>query len=208
MLLAHALMQSDDARLGAQRRAAARLLPLQWDLYMRPSEALELSVADCFPPLRRGQPWAVVVRASLVCDEGDNQDMLDAMQRRPRSKPAKTGEDDGTVLLGDPASVQQRRGWLREHLRLLIESSDGRITNLTLPQYNAALRWASDAAGLSSLGLTAHPARHGGPSHDAAEGARTIAEIKARGQWTADRKSGMLRRHLARMSPEQRALAD
>lgn len=150
------------------------------------------------------------MRSSPACDEGDNLDMLDAMSLRPRANPAKSGEHDGTVLLGDAPSVRQRRGWLREHLRLLVDSADGQLTKLTLTQYKAALRWACAASGLTALGLSAHSVRHGGPSHDAAENARTIAEIKTRCQWAADKsvsryqKSGMLRRQLAKMSQEQR----
>lgn len=52
ILLAHTLVSSANNKLGAQRRAAARILPLQWDLYMRPSEALQLRPEDCFAPLR------------------------------------------------------------------------------------------------------------------------------------------------------------
>lgn len=82
MLLAHILMSSTDKRLGEHRRAAARILPRQWDLYMRPSEALQLRPEDCFAPLRRGQPWAVIVRSSPATLDGDNDDMMDALAKK------------------------------------------------------------------------------------------------------------------------------
>lgn len=72
--------------------------------------------------------------------EGDNDDMLDALAMKPRSKPTKTGEHDGTVLLGDAPSVRQGRGWLRDHLRRLVSGGGVHLVELSLPQYGAAIK--------------------------------------------------------------------
>ena len=45
---------------------------------------------------------------------------------------------------------------------------------------------ASDA-GISQLGSTPYCLRHGGASHDALTGRRTLSEIKDRGRWLSDK---------------------
>jgi hypothetical protein len=194
--------------------AAARLLPLQWDGYMRPSEVLELARGDLHPPYRAADAWAVVVRAAPQNDEGDDVDLVDAQELRPRAKPTKTGELDGTVLIPDAASIAGDRGWLKVHLQNFFDSaSGGRLTDLTLHDYNIAIQWAAGRAGLEHLRLSPHSARHGGPSHDAALNLRSLADIQTRGQWAAKssvaryRKAGQLRRQENKMSRAQRVRA-
>ena len=87
------------------------------------------------------------------------------------------------------------------------------LAGITLAQYEAALRFATKQAGLTSLKLTPHCARHGGASHDSQGEFRTLAEIQQRGRWEAAnsvaryKKSGTLERQLKKFSPAQLKLA-
>jgi hypothetical protein len=214
MLIIAALMACTVHGWKGRSVAAARLLPLQWDEYMRPSEVLELARGDLHPPYRAADAWAVVVRAAPQDDEGDTVDLVAARELRPRTKPTKTGQLDGTVLIPDAASVLGDRGWLSVHLQNLFDAtSDGRLSALSLHDYNIAIQWAAGQAGLESLCLSPHSARHGGPSHDAALNLRSLADIQTRGQWASKssvaryRKAGQLRRQENKMTRAQRVRA-
>ena len=206
LLLCDVWLRCADPCLRARAHAAAAALPLQWDGYLRPSEVLGLTPADLIAPRRPRDPWAVVVRPAPA---GPDSDILFGR------KPAKTGEFDGTVMVGDKVSDEQGRGWLRALLRRLAASSSrsAPLFALSLPQYEMLFRWGLSQLDLEALRLSPHAARHGGASSDAIQSARPLPEIQARGRWEAlksvarYRKGGTYLRVLNRVPRAQRSLA-
>ena len=83
------------------------------------------------------------------------------------------------------------------------------MSSITLMEYEAALRYATVKAGLDTLGLTPHTARHGGASQDSRDQLRSFADIQARGQWQSlksvarYKKTGVYERQLAKMTDAQ-----
>ena len=71
----------------------------------------------------------------------------------------------------------------------------------------AVLALASRALKLKQI-VTPHQLRHGGPSFDYATGALTLADIKSRGRWEADKtvrrykKSGRINEQLQALDPD------
>ena len=62
-------------------------------------------------------------------------------------------------------------------------ASDLLFAPLTLRRLEELLTEATKALGLTSLGLTPHTARHGGPSHDAYFELLDLKAIAMRGRW-------------------------
>ena len=84
------------------------------------------------------------------------------------------GPQRGTELLGDVLVALKQRN-----------SPDGFLVPIT---YMELLRITLDTAnelGAKALHVTPHCFRHGGATHDQATGARSLAEIQARGFWRA-----------------------
>ena len=83
------------------------------------------------------------------------------------------------------------------------------MSTITLLEYEAAFRHATQSAGLSSLNLTPHTARHGGASHDSRDQLRSFADIQARGQWQSlksvarYKKTGVYERQLSKLTEAQ-----
>lgn len=69
---------------------AACALAIQWDLYLRPSEVLELECADVAENATRNGALAVIARAAPDSKEGSRTDLIGTRRGLPRSKPAKT----------------------------------------------------------------------------------------------------------------------
>ena len=75
-------------------------------------------------------------------------------------RPAKSGEFDGTIMLADAVSRKAGRGLVAEVLEALKRRKLAlrMLFDLSLPQYEAAMRRAAQAAGLEHLKLTPHAA--------------------------------------------------
>ena len=177
----------------------ARCHILQFDGFLRPSEALGLTWDSVFPP-RKGstanQCWAIIVRPNDTVAEGSNTDLAAAARQVPRAPPAKTGVHDNTVLFGEAASVKAGR-WLIVPLLRRWYSTRGRRTHLfslTLSRYEALLNQASRALKLHALKLCAHSARHGGASVDSLLDVRSITQVQARGCWDSPKSVARYRK--------------
>ena len=120
----------------------------------------------------------------------------------------KTGQQDDTLLLG---TKNPTRRWLAALLAALLKRVAGRedsarLFTLDLAAFEKLTREAVKALGLAALRLSPHSWRHGGPSHDAYHGLRTLAEIQQRGRWRSQasvlryEKHGRLLRQLRLMS--------
>jgi hypothetical protein len=229
LLLVHVLLEYVGPLTDVYKRAAL-VLPWHFDGYMRPSEALAVSKQDVFFTTHKDKRIAVIVQAAPDDAEGSATDVVNAGRGKERRKPAKSGHFDGTITLCDQASERAGRALLaRTALVKLCASpacgrslgSDGKtlptsyspLAGITLAQYEAALRYATKQAGLTSLKLTPHCARHGGASQDSQGEFRTLADIQQRGRWEAAssvaryKRSGTLERQLKKFSPAQLKLA-
>lgn len=191
---------------------AACALAIQWDLYLRPSEVLELECADVVENAARNGALAAIARAAPDSKEGSLTDLIGARRGLPRSKPAKNNEHDGTVLAGDAISRRAGRTWIASLLRTLRgrPTNDDRLFTLNLCQFDRICRATCERMSLRpDLFFSPHCARHGGASADAALELRSLAEIQSRGRWAAKssvaryRKTGTYARQLARLSPSQ-----
>ncbi|CAK0882192.1 unnamed protein product [Prorocentrum cordatum] len=165
---------------------------LQFDTYPRPGELLGLLVPCCLLP----QPSAgsgynemgLVVGASAVV-MGDNN----------HSRVTKTGLQDDTVLIDSESRVGVAGAFVAV-VRAANKARQGRLMFLhTYASYNRTLKKAAAAVGLLSK-VTAHLPRHGGPSEDYLRGARSLADIQARGRWASVRS-------VQRYQKSRRALA-
>ena len=182
-----------------QAMDAARCHILQFDGFLRPSEALGLTWDSVFPP-RRGstanQNWAILARPNDTVAEGSTTDLAAAARQVPRARPAKTGVHDNTVLFGETASVKAGRGLVVPLLRKWY-STRGRSTHLfplTLSRYEKLLGLAFDALKLKALKLCAHSARHGGASVDSVPNVRSITAIQSRGCWDSPKSVARYRK--------------
>ena len=162
---------------GFEMVAAAALLA--FDLYTRPQETLSLRHGDVYPPQGfggrsfRGR-WTVVV---APLESG---------------RTTKTGDTDNSIEAGGRV-----RGFVRELLHALRDGSrkQQHIFGFTLPFFEAAFRKGIAALGLEALRITPHCLRHGGPSHDAWLGVRSLDEIQKRGQWSCKKSVRRYEKH-------------
>jgi hypothetical protein len=194
-------------------RDAARCVILQFDTYLRPDYAIELTGADVLKPTSaRHTLWTIMVRRSDDLDEGSAADLSRAAARIERRRPGKTGEHDCAVLVGEAASAAAGRGFVTPALRAWtadLNDDDLLFPTLNLAAYNRALQWAVRRLGLEPLCLVAHSARHGGASCDAVLAVRDFAAIQSRGLWKDPRsvarykKPGLYNKQLTRMTPVQ-----
>ena len=95
-----------------------------------------------------------------------------------RNERTKTGVRQG-VIIDRPhvAAMLRARKAGRKPNELVFDCS--------VEAYRRALRKASEDIGVSAF--PAHAARHSGPSHDAAEGYRTVWAIQRRGRWASEK---------------------
>lgn len=192
---------------------AACALAIQWDLYLRPSEVLELECADVVDNATKSGTLAVIARAAPDSKEGSKMDLIGARRGSARSKPAKDNEYDGTVLAGGAVSRRAGRSWIASLLRTLRSrpTNSNRLFTLSLSQFERICRATCERMELEPRRFfSPHCARHGGASADAAHYRRSLADIQARGRWAAKssvaryRKAGTYARQVARLSPLQR----
>jgi len=169
---------------------------LQFDLYARPSEVLQLHGEDIFPPPRRRN---AVVKCHTV-----------VLAPSTRAVVTKTGKSDCTILAGDVA-----RPWINDMLvQILRLRSRGRVFSFDLADYEKQFRLAALALGCEALAVTPQCLRHGGPSHDVWTKVCSLPEVQKRGQWDSMQsvcryeKHAAILRQLARLPVHHKPLLD
>ena len=145
---------------------------LQFTLYLRPGEVMELKVSQVVPPIHPGGGaargvWAFIVRP----------------YEEESSRPGKTGEFDESLLLDD-----SRLSFLDPFLEVLVQGRppDSPLWPFTLAQHQQVLEECLQALGLTGLGIELYSLRHGGPSDDFLHRRRSLPELKDRGRWRSD----------------------
>ena len=183
-------------RNGRLMSAAATLV--QFDVYGRPRETLELTSADVL--LAGSGRGSVVPHLSVVVFGNSETDAT-----------TKNNIVDGHVCVGVAP-----RPWIADVLRQLVRITSAPTTifgNLTVSRYAEDLRAAVSALNLQELALTPHVLRHTGPSNDALHHRRCLEEIQVRGRWLSVRsvhryeKHARLLRQARRVSSTQCVLA-
>ena len=138
---------------------------VQFHCYLRPSELLALR-GDSWvrPTLGSGvHHWALILHPQ----EGGN--------------PSKTAEWDESLILDWP--VFSRLTSILDRIR---KRPADLAFGLKYVTYLDLFRRASEISGVVKLQAHPYAIRHGGASHDALEGRRSLAAVKARGRWRAD----------------------
>lgn len=143
----------------------AMLLMLQFDCYLRPSEALNLTTDHIgFPASKRYPHWSVVIAPSAL------------------RQTTKTGKSDDSVLVGDKA----RNTWMRECMRLWMKKTQHWLfPNVDLAGYEKWCKQACSDLGYASACVMPHIVRHAGPSNDIYHKRRDLLEVQKRGRWEA-----------------------
>lgn len=164
------------------------MLLVMFDLYLRPSEAHGLRVADAAPPVTMAPALAAHWSFTI----------------RPWEKglPSKTGAYDDTVVMD-----RSDRQFLTNYLTLLRQdkpASAKLFTNVSIESFNRAFR---AAAATLALDLVPYQARHGGATHDRWDQSRSLEEVRKRGRWRSEQstrryeKHGKLQGRLGAMAP-------
>ena len=145
--------------------ASAAVL-LQYDLYARPSEILQIRGCDFVPSVAAfSSPWGLMFGNS---DTGNV---------------TKTGATDDVVL-----ADSSHRTWCNTLLRSIgrqVGPVEAPVFSLSLSRYERLFRDFSQATGLAKGLFTPHVIRHSGPSFDLIHRYRDFAAIQARGRWAA-----------------------
>ena len=183
-------------KFGYEGILAAAATLLQFDLYTRPSETLNIEFQHVLPPERGANPdyarWAVIICPSTEYAR------------------TKTGTQDDTIPCG--ADVPER-AWLVNvlaALRLNAAHDGKKLIPISLAKYETLTRTAARELNLNALKLSPHSWRHGGPSTDPLVAHRTRAQIQPRGRWRCPasvaryEKHGKLLRQLARRTIDQK----
>jgi len=150
-----------------QSTLAGALLPVAFDGYLRPSEALGLRGADVLRPARSGPQrlWAATVAPAT------------------QPIPSKTNTFDDAVLLGSAAKGQAFVGGILDAL-LSRAGQDKLFGGLTLAQLETIVKATCSRLQLP-VTFTPHCLRHGGASRDALEKFEDLRAIQRRGRWKA-----------------------
>ena len=199
---------------------AACALPIQFDGYFRPNEIVSVRICDVSVRTNPARGVPVVIRASADTHEGTSLDVARARASVVQAKPAKTGEYDGTVLLGDASSKAADRQWVGKLLLRIVAARSSaahapseKIFDLTVGEYEQVFRDTASFLGLERLEVTPHSARHGGASYDCYYAVRSLEEIQQCGQWASQksvaryRKAGMYCRQNDKLSKIELASA-
>ena len=176
---------------------AAIALWLSFDMYLRPSEALDATREAVVPPSgRRYARWGFTIAVSADDHDPD----------APLPRPAKNGEFDHTVFAGVvPGAARDRTARVLASAYRLCEPGRSLLEPLTLAMYERLLAFAMTELNLRALKFTPHSARHGGPSTDAYFDRMDLNAIQRRGRWAQLRsvrrykKKGTLQRQINRM---------
>jgi hypothetical protein len=154
--------------LARGQRGMAIMTLADFDMYLRPSEGLELTGKCVVAPVRGAgiafQFFAVIIR-----------DLEDG-------RPDKVGVYDNTLLLNNP-----RSSFLGPVLKALATKAgpSGRLFTFSMEEYRKELEQCSKLMGLKDV-LHPYQLRHGGATEDMNSGARTRLEVKDRGRWATE----------------------
>eukprot|EP00959_Pyramimonas_sp_CCMP1952_P048080 1003699-Pyramimonas_sp.AAC.1 len=125
--------------------------------------------------LRSAEVFALRVEDIVDADEDVVAIKLGVQERNERTK---TGVRQG-VLIDRPHVATMLRA------RKAAKKPGELVFGCSVEAYRRALRKASDDIGIAAF--PARSARHSGPSHDAAEGYRTVWAIQRRGRWASEK---------------------
>ncbi|CAK0891907.1 unnamed protein product [Prorocentrum cordatum] len=125
--------------------------------------------------LRSAEVFAL--RAEDIVDADDDVVAI-KLGVQERNERTKTGVRQG-VLIDRPHIADMLRA------RKAAKKPGELVFGCSVEAYRRALRKASDDIGIAAF--PAHSARHSGPSHDAAEGYRTVWAIQRRGRWASEK---------------------
>jgi hypothetical protein len=172
-------------------------LHLSFDLYLRPSEVLNLRRTSVVPPQGRKYPrWAVIIAPFGT-----------------ENRPSKNKEFDDTVLASPPGADRDYVQRLLETLHKTTKADTCLLDPLNLAVYEKVTREACATLEIEHLALSPHSARHGGPSTDAYNQVLDTKAIMTRGRWKAlasvrrYEKKGKLQRQVAKLGPALRRQA-
>ncbi|CAK0884478.1 unnamed protein product [Prorocentrum cordatum] len=199
-----ALLIADNLAERDREGVAAAGAPLvSFDGYIRPINTLaitsrEVSQRQAGP--NPNYPSLVVTIAPQADDHGQ--------QPAPSTQ---SGDHDCTIVFGDQASLKANRGICRD--ALLWASRKARrgrpLVDISLAKYEQIFNQAVADVKLSSLKVTPHCARHGGPSTAAALKLHPLEATQKRGLWRSassvrrSEKHGTLMRQIAKMTSTQ-----
>ncbi|CAK0891744.1 unnamed protein product [Prorocentrum cordatum] len=148
----------DEAMRLAGSVEAADAAALAVDAYLRSAEVFALRVEDIV--------------------DADDDVVAIKLGVQERNERTKTGVRQG-VLIDRPHIADMLRA------RKAAKKPGELVFGCSVEAYRRALRKASDDIGI--VAFPAHSARHSGPSHDAAEGYRTVWAIQRRGRWASEK---------------------
>lgn len=146
-LRARSLLENDGAAQGGFEAAAALLLQLDTDC--RPGALLRPD-----GPSRFLKQWATVIKP---------------LDEKGATEMDRQGD---TVVLDAPVANRSRVNCIVSALRVRARRPRRALFRLALPQYAKPSRQALSGCALSSLKITLHSFRHGGPSTDVLRGRR------------------------------------
>lgn len=156
-----------DLCIGREEIQVATIALIQYDLYARPSEVLQLKGRDFVPPVPSlASHWGVIFGNSEYAE---------------RTKAGKT--DD--VVLAD----SQHRAWAERLLRHVSRGRLGKdepVFTVNLAHYESVCRAFSQQFKLKTGIFSPHVLRHSGPSFDAIHGLRSLPDIQSRGRWASN----------------------
>jgi hypothetical protein len=146
-----------------EHHSAAMLMMMFW-VYLRPGEAAAVREEDLVGPSSESPYWALNLHPSA------------------RGGSSKVHVADESLML-DSSEVP----WLGEVLgRLQIGVRDSLLCKVEYGEVRQPFEAIQRDLQVSPPLFVLYQLRHGGPSHDRRSGARSLAEIKRRGRWTAD----------------------
>ena len=148
---------------------------LQYDTYIRPSECLNLTLANVgFPAGGRYDSWSLVLAPFEL------------------GSSTKTGSYDDSVLIAD----RPDRKWLKDAMKLYMKLvTSGLFEHLSLERYEQWFKAAAKTLGYKSQCVMPHILRHSGASNDAFHKCRSLMEIQKRGRWQAKKSVARYEKH-------------
>ena len=183
------LMAMIGAALHRNHGAFALYLLLAFVCYPRPGELLSLTPGQLIAPVENAgehaNSWAILLSPF---EEG---------------KAGKTGEFDESLRIDWPELK-----WLHPLLRMIARlPPNQKVWPFAERGIHDLYMTSASDAGITQLGSTPYCLRHGGASHDALTGRRTLSEIKDRGRWLSDKslrrykKAAAAQKQLVLMGP-------
>ena len=161
----------------------ALALTLMFFAYLRPGEALRMKQRDLVRPALANQCWAINLHPS----------MFQEVSKTQLSDEAIALNSQEIMALGPLLS------------RLCTGKPDDMLFGIDYRTMKQVFEEALSRSPLQRVRYVLYQARHGGPSHDRRNGARSIPEIRQRGRWTAD---SSLRRYEAHARLQQEELRE